>query len=77
MCSDKLIANTIANPPELNVGQDVLHGDLKCLHYDLVDMHKLTPKIKEVMEFQIQVIVKQFMGKFAVWRLGCIALFGP
>jgi hypothetical protein len=52
LCSHKLIATPIANPLELHFGQEVLHGDLKCLHYDLVDMHKLTPKIQEVMEFQ-------------------------
>jgi hypothetical protein len=52
MCSHRLIATTIANPPELNVRQEVLHGDLQCFHYDLVDMHKPNPNIKEVMEFQ-------------------------
>jgi hypothetical protein len=52
MYSHGLIATTIANPPELNFGQEVRHGDLKSLHYDLIDMHKPTPKIQEVMEFQ-------------------------
>jgi hypothetical protein len=33
---------TIANPPEIKLRQEVLHGDLKTLYYDLVDMHKLT-----------------------------------
>jgi hypothetical protein len=48
MCSHRLIATTIANPPELDFGQEVLHGDLQRLHYDLVDLHKLTPNLQEV-----------------------------
>jgi hypothetical protein len=51
-CSNKLIAATIANLSKLNFGQEVLHGDLKTLNYDLVDMHKPTSKIKEVRAFQ-------------------------
>jgi hypothetical protein len=43
---------TIANPPELKFGHEVSHGDPKTLSYDLVDMNKPKPKIKEVMEFQ-------------------------
>jgi hypothetical protein len=30
----------------------VLYGDLQTLHYYLVDIHKPTPKIQEVREFQ-------------------------
>jgi hypothetical protein len=51
MCSHRLIASTIANPLEFNVEQEVIHSDLQSLHYDLVDMHKLTPMIQEVMKF--------------------------
>jgi hypothetical protein len=40
------------NPPVHKLGQGVLHGGLVPLHYDLVNMHNLTPTIKEVMEFQ-------------------------
>jgi hypothetical protein len=29
----------------------VLHGDLQTLQYGLIDMHKLTPNIQEVMSF--------------------------
>jgi hypothetical protein len=43
LCSHRLIATLIGNPPKLHFGQKVLHGDLQCLHYDLVDMHKLSP----------------------------------
>jgi hypothetical protein len=46
MCSLSLIGTTLPNPPELNLGQEVLHGDLRCLHYDLVDMDKLAPMIQ-------------------------------
>jgi hypothetical protein len=41
MCSLRLIVTTIANPPELKLGQEVLHGDLQTLHYDLIDIHKI------------------------------------
>jgi hypothetical protein len=49
--SIKLVATAIANSPELNFGLGVLHGTLKIFHYDLIDMHKLTPNIKEVISF--------------------------
>jgi hypothetical protein len=58
LCSHRLVATLIANPAELHFGQEVLHGDLKCLHYYLVDMHKLSPKIDEVMEFPRRLNVK-------------------
>jgi hypothetical protein len=29
----------------------VLHGALQTLHYDLIDMHRLTPNIQGVMSF--------------------------
>jgi hypothetical protein len=51
--SISLVATAIANPPELNFGQGVLHGALQTLHYDLIDMHKLTPNIQEVIAFTI------------------------
>jgi hypothetical protein len=51
LCSHKLIATLIVNPLELHFEQEVLHGDLKCLQYDFVDMYKLSPQINEVMEF--------------------------
>jgi hypothetical protein len=49
--SIKLVPTAIANPPELNFGLGGLHGALKTLHYDLIDMHKLTPNIEEVISF--------------------------
>jgi hypothetical protein len=30
----------------------VLHGALHTLHYDLIDMHKLTPQIQDVIAFR-------------------------
>jgi hypothetical protein len=38
--------------------QGVLHGDLQRLDYDLSDIHTLTLKIKEDIEFQRGLIVK-------------------
>jgi hypothetical protein len=64
MCSHRLIATNIANLPELNFGQEVLHADQPCLHYDLVDMHKLSPHIDEVMEFQKWLIIKLNLKNF-------------
>jgi hypothetical protein len=75
--SIKLIATAIANPPELKFGGGVLHGALKTLQYDLVDMHKITPNIQEVVAFPIWLCVKQNSAETAVWNLCCIALFGP
>jgi hypothetical protein len=53
LCSISLVATAtaIANTPELNCGQGVLHGALQTFHYDLIDIHKLTPKIQEVIAF--------------------------
>jgi hypothetical protein len=53
MCSKyKILQLLFKFRPELKFGQEVLHGDLQTLHYDLVDMNKPSPKIKEVREFQ-------------------------
>jgi hypothetical protein len=52
ICSLRLIATTIANPTETNFSQEVVHGYVQTLHYDLVDIHKPTSNIQEVMEFQ-------------------------
>jgi hypothetical protein len=72
-----LIATIFPNQSELLFGQGVLHGDLQCSHYQLVYIHKLTPKIKEVMEFQKWLIVKLISGKSPSLETRCIALFGP
>jgi hypothetical protein len=40
------------NPPEVKLGQGVLHGCLYPLNSDLINMHNLTPTVKEVTEFQ-------------------------
>jgi hypothetical protein len=37
------------NLPELKLGQGVLHDGVQTLHSDLTNMHRLSPKIKEVM----------------------------
>jgi hypothetical protein len=52
ICSIRLFATTTANPPKLKVGQEVLHGDLQIMHYDLGDMHTLTPKSKKLWHFK-------------------------
>jgi hypothetical protein len=56
--SDRLIEILIANPSKLQFGEEVLHGDIQGLYYDLDDMHTLTPKIKEYIQFQIGINVK-------------------
>jgi hypothetical protein len=49
--SDRLIEILILNPSKLHFGQEVLHGDLQRLDYDLSARYTLTPKIKEDIEF--------------------------
>jgi hypothetical protein len=39
----------------------VLYGALQTLHYDLIDMHRLTPKIQEVMAFTMWLSDKQIL----------------
>jgi hypothetical protein len=56
--SDRLIEVLILNPSKLHFGQEVLHGDLQRLDYDLSARYTLTPKIKEDIEFQRGIIVK-------------------
>jgi hypothetical protein len=67
--SYKLIATLFLNRPELHFGQGVVHGDIQSLCYHLVDMHKLTPKIQEIMEFQKWLIIKLILEKFksGIW----------
>jgi hypothetical protein len=40
----------------------VLHGALRILHYDLIDMHNLTPIIQEVIAFTNWLSDKQILG---------------
>ena len=61
--SYKLIATAIANPPELQIQQGLLHGDLQGLHYAPADMHNRSHKVQEVMEFQTWLIVKLTLEK--------------
>jgi hypothetical protein len=49
--SDRLIEILVPNPSKIHFGQEVLHGDLQRLCYDLGDMDTLTPQIKEDIEF--------------------------
>jgi hypothetical protein len=49
--SETLITTLIVNATELNFGQEVPHGDLQRLDYDLGDIHILNLKIKEDIEF--------------------------
>jgi hypothetical protein len=57
------------NPSELKLGQEVLHDGLQTLLSDLVNMHRLTPKIKYVMEFQRGLSVKRNLEKVAPLNL--------
>jgi hypothetical protein len=43
----------------------VLHGALQTVHYDLIDMHKLTPKFQEVIAFTKWLTDKQIQQKRA------------
>jgi hypothetical protein len=61
----KLFATAIETQPELNFGQGVFHCALKTLLYNLIDMHKLTPKIQEVIAFTKWLTDKQIQQKRA------------
>jgi hypothetical protein len=62
--SDRLIEIFVVNPSMLCFGQEVLHGDLQGLDYDLGDMHILTLKIKEDIKFQRGINVNLNPGNF-------------
>jgi hypothetical protein len=63
----------------------VLHGALQILHYDLIDMRKLTPQIQEVIAFTRWLSDKQTLRKCGlesglhshVWTLGTIVSPAP
>jgi hypothetical protein len=57
--SDRLLAHLIANPSKLKYGQEIIHGDLQRLDYDLGDLHAPYPNIEEYMEFTL---VEHVMG---------------
>jgi hypothetical protein len=57
----------------------VPHGSLQTLHYDLIDMHKLTPNIEEVIAFTMWLSDKQILRNMPslksvlyshIWTLG-------
>jgi hypothetical protein len=75
--SIKLVVTAIETPLELNFGQGVFHCALQTLLYDHIDMHKLTPKIEEVIAFTNWLSDKQISAKRAVWNLRYIFIFGP
>jgi hypothetical protein len=50
--SDRLIEILIPNAPEFHFGQGLLYGDLQILDYDLGDMHTVTLKIKNILNFK-------------------------
>jgi hypothetical protein len=62
---DRLLAHLIAIATELHFGQELFHGDLPRLEYDMGDLYTLTLKIKEDIEFQGGMNVKQNPGKFS------------
>jgi hypothetical protein len=67
---ERLIEILIANPSRFHFRQEALHTDLQKLDYDLGDMHTLTLKIKEDIEFQMGINVKLNPGKkFLVCKL--------
>jgi hypothetical protein len=63
--SIKLVVTAIETPPELNFGQGVFHCALQTLHCYIIDMHKLTPKIQEVIAFTKWLTDKQIQQKRA------------
>jgi hypothetical protein len=76
--SISLVATAIGTSPELNCGQGVFHCSLQTFLYDHIDMHKLTPKIEEVISFTMWLSDKQISAKRGlesglhshIWTLG-------
>jgi hypothetical protein len=54
----------------------VLHAALQILYYDLIEMHKLTPNIQEVIAFTKWLSDKQILRN-VLSEVCCIAIFGP
>jgi hypothetical protein len=85
LCSISLVVTAIENSPELNCGQGVLHGALQTLHYDHIDMHRLTPKIQDVIALTMWLTDKQISAKRGLesglhshlWTLGTIVSPAP
>jgi hypothetical protein len=67
--SYRLIEILISNAPELHFRQELLHGDLQRLYYDLDNSYTLTSKIKEDIEFQREILVKLKPENSKVWKL--------
>jgi hypothetical protein len=49
--SDWLLETLVVNPSKLHFGQEVFHGDVQRLGYDLSNMNTPTPNMKEDIEF--------------------------
>jgi hypothetical protein len=64
-----LIEILIVNPLKLHFGQEVIHEDLQISYYDVDDINTLTLKIKEDIEFQIEINVKLNTEFFLVCKL--------
>jgi hypothetical protein len=45
------IKSIIINPLVLKLGQGILHDGLQTFLFYMIDMHRPTPNIQEVMEF--------------------------
>jgi hypothetical protein len=65
--SDRLIEILIANQSKLHFRQEVFHSDVQRLYYDLGDMHTITLKIKEDIEFQRGINVELNPGNFSMY----------
>jgi hypothetical protein len=48
----------------------VFHGALQTLHYDLIDIHKLTPNIPEVIALTKWLSVKQILRNVSSLKSG-------
>jgi hypothetical protein len=55
--------STIANVPLYQTCQGVFQTEFKVLLFNLVDMHRLSPKIEEAMKFQNGISVVRNLEK--------------
>jgi hypothetical protein len=66
------IVSTSINSQVPKIEQYVIKYGLKTFLFDLVDMHWLSPNIKEVMEFQREISVKQNLNLGKLWSISSI-----
>jgi hypothetical protein len=51
--------HTIADTQQHKIGQNVHQTDPRTVLFELTDMHRSIPRIGEVIEFQIEILIRK------------------